>query len=106
MKTSFSIRKLCTPAFIYLALSVFGLLALIFENMGSDEKQLCIGTHRCDISNKGGMLVLNVLYILFWTFILDLLCKNGYTNISWFILLLPIFLYMITLVLLVLYIKV
>lgn len=30
-----------------------------------------------------------ILYVILWTFALNLLCKLGYTGISWFIVLLP-----------------
>ena len=106
MAKSFSLKSLCTPAFVYLALSVFGLLLIVIENLNSGDDKLCIAQQKCNVTNKPGIMILNVLYILFWTFILDLLCKSGYTNLSWLILLLPIIMYVITLVLMVLYLKV
>ena len=38
-----------------------------------------------------------IIYILFWTFILNSLCKAGYKEISWFLVLLPILLLFIIL---------
>jgi len=35
------------------------------------------------------IFIIKVVYILFWTWILNLMCKDGYTNIAWFLVLLP-----------------
>ena len=36
-----------------------------------------------------------ILYIMFWTWILDLMCKGGYTNVAWFVLFLPFILFFV-----------
>jgi hypothetical protein len=38
------------------------------------------------------MFVFKALYILFWTFILNSLCKAGYKEVSWFLVILPLLL--------------
>jgi hypothetical protein len=30
-----------------------------------------------------------VVFVLFWTFLLNMLCKNGFKSVSWFLVLLP-----------------
>jgi hypothetical protein len=45
------------------------------------------------------MFVFKALYILFWTFILNSLCKAGYKEVSWFLVLLPLILLFIILAL-------
>jgi hypothetical protein len=95
-RTKFNLLKLCTPATIYFVISLLGLILLGVSNLG-DEERLCIGNYDCKVQSNTLVFVLNAIYILFWTFILDLMCKNGYTSISWFILLIPFVIYFILL---------
>ena len=87
-RSEFSLYKLCTPSMLYFIISLFALIIIGLSNINSPDK-LCLGTYQCDIGNNTIIFVLNALYILFWTFILDLLCKNGWSDLSWFIFLLP-----------------
>tara|TARA_Y100001970_G_scaffold292857_1_gene436187 strand:- start:1730 stop:2071 length:342 start_codon:yes stop_codon:yes gene_type:complete len=84
-------RNLCTPAFFYLALSVILFVAMAFQNFGNTNKY-CLGQYECYIPNTFVIFVFKAIYILFWTFILNSLCKAGYKEVSWFIVLLPIIL--------------
>lgn len=86
--SSFDLRKMCTPATIYFIISLIGLVILGISNLDSPDR-LCIGDYSCNVGNNTIVFVLNAIYILFWTFILDLMCKGGYGSLSWFILLLP-----------------
>ena len=84
----FDIMNMCTPASIYFIISLIALIILGVSNLGNNDR-LCIGSYDCNVGNNTIVFTLNAIYILFWTFLLDLMCKNGYTGISWFILLLP-----------------
>jgi len=86
--SSFDLRKMCTPATIYFIISLIGLILLGISNLETTDR-LCIGDYSCYVGNNTVVFVLNAIYILFWTFVLDLMCKNGYGSLSWFILLLP-----------------
>jgi hypothetical protein len=90
-KSEFNLTKLCTPSAIYFIISIIGLIVLGISNLNTPDR-LCIGDYSCYVGNNTVIFILNAVYIVFWTFILDLLCKNGYSSISWFILLLPIIL--------------
>ena len=86
--TPFDLRKLCTPATIYFIISLVFLIVMGIYNL-NDTERLCIGDYSCYVGSNTVVFLLNAVYILFWTFILDLMCKNGYSSISWFVLLLP-----------------
>lgn len=88
MRSKFDIYNLCTPATIYFIISMLALLFIGISNINSADK-LCIGNYTCNVGNNTMIILLNAIYILFWTFILDLMCKNGWTDLSWFIFLLP-----------------
>ena len=87
-RKEFDLMKLCTPASIYFVISLIGLILMGVGNLDNNDK-LCIGNYSCYVGNNTIIFVLNAIYILFWTFILDLMCKSGYSSLSWFVLLLP-----------------
>jgi len=102
MKLVKDIKKMCTPAIVYLLLSIFSLLVLIFSNLGN-RTTLCVGEFDCPVDNVFVVLVIKALYITFITIVLDSLCKNGWSSISWFLVFLPIFFFFITLGLFMIY---
>jgi hypothetical protein len=62
---------LCTPALVYLVLSVISLIGMANGNSVSS-------------------LFVNALFVGLWTFLLNVLCQRGYTALSWVLVLLPI----------------
>ena len=98
-RTKFDVTNLCTPSTIYFVISLLGLILLGVSNLGNEDR-LCVGGYNCNVQSNTVLFVLNAVYILFWTFILDLMCKNGYSSLSWFILLLPFIIYFIILAML------
>ena len=86
--SSFDLTNMCTPATIYFVLSLIGLIMVGLNNLNNHDK-VCIGDYNCYVGNNTTVFILNAIYILFWTFILDLMCKGGYSSLSWFVLLLP-----------------
>ena len=82
------IKKLCSPAFIYLMLSVFSILVIGFQNMGN-SKVYCVGDYECDVNNTWLIFGFKIVYVIFWTFLLNLLCRSGFTQLAWFLVLLP-----------------
>jgi|AntAceMinimDraft_12_1070368.scaffolds.fasta_scaffold03664_6 hypothetical protein len=87
-RSSFHLKKLCTPSLLYFIVSFLALFFIGIQNSKNVEI-LCLGKFECYVGNNMMIFLLNAIYILFWTFILDLLCKNGWTDLSWFIFLLP-----------------
>ena len=49
MKIMNDIKKMCTPAIVYLLVSVFALLVLVFSNLGNNST-LCILTTDWEVS--------------------------------------------------------
>ena len=84
------VRELCQPAYIFLLLSFVSLVIMIIQNyVNSKKNKYCVGMFECTVKSLIPIFLVKIVYIIFWTFILDLLCKNGYTKLSWFILLFP-----------------
>ena len=89
MKAIKTLQKLCAPAQLYLGLSIISILAILMQNLQDPTSYTCGSyTVKCPVHN-GIVFALKLLYVLGWTTILHYLCKSGYTNISWFLVLLP-----------------
>jgi hypothetical protein len=84
----FDIKKLCSPAYVYLVISVISMVMLIFQNAGNHNKY-CAGEFECQVPSTVGILIGQGLYVALWTLILNSLCNSGYKNISWFLLFIP-----------------
>lgn len=93
------LRKLCTPAYVYLVISVIFIIIAAIQNYGNINVY-CLGSYSCDVSSTLLIFIIKLLYVLFWTWILNLICRAGYSGVSWFLLLLPILLVFILLALL------
>ena len=87
--------KLCTPAFIYLVLSAIGIILIAFQNYGMSPNMYCVGNIQCPVQTTTPIFIMKILYVVFWTFILNALCSYGYYQLSWFLLLLPFILFFI-----------
>ena len=83
-----SLKELCNPALLYFVISIVGLLMVAFQNMGNN-RELMIGSTMLNLENSPVIFIVKLLYILFWTWILNLICKDGHTGISWMLVLLP-----------------
>ena len=84
------IDKLCTPAYFYFLISIILFLFVLFQNIFNGKlNELCIGSYTCSVSNVIIVFMVQMLYIVFWTFVLQALCDYGYKKLSWFLVLLP-----------------
>lgn len=98
MAYKFNIMKLCAPAAIHFITSIIGLLTLLV--VSKDVKNvICVNNAKCNVGNKPAFFTVEGLLILFWTFILDLLCKSGYRLLSWLLILMPFILFFIVITL-------
>ena len=89
------IRSLCTPAQVFLFIELMFILTMTYQNWGYSDYTLCVGDYSCNVDNKKILLVSKLVYVAFWTFILDLMCKNGYKNFAWMLLFLPVILFIV-----------
>jgi|TARA_B100000768_G_scaffold177201_2_gene191038 hypothetical protein len=88
MKVLKKIRNLCTPAYLYLVISTLGIIGMMVQNAGNTNTY-CVGRFECDVPNTHMVFLGKAIYIAFWTFVLNALCKAGYKKVSWFIVLIP-----------------
>lgn len=67
----FDFKKYCTPAQLYLVLAGIGLIAGFLTNF------------------RVFTLLFHTLFVVLFAFLLNFLCKKGFTAVSWIIVLLP-----------------
>ncbi len=77
-------KNLCAPALVYVILVVVGIIAQIMGGMAT-------------FSNTIGTIIVAGL----WTWLLNYICKSGYTMASWALVFLPIILYILLFVFLI-----
>jgi hypothetical protein len=61
--------KLCAPAILYLVLSIIALVLNLQYSISS--------------------VLMHIIFVGIWTFILNWICKKGYIEVSWLLVLLP-----------------
>ena len=82
------LKNMCTPAYVYLVISAIALIVMYFQNLGNDN-MYCIGSYSCNVSSVTMIFILKALYILFWTWVLNIICRGGAPGLAWFFVLLP-----------------
>jgi len=93
-----SLKKICSPALVYFVISCISILIMFFQNFGN-RNIYCLGTYTCDVSNVTTIFIIKILYILFWTWILNIMCGAGYQSVAWLLVLLPFILFFVLLAL-------
>ena len=83
-----SIKELCAPAMIYFVLSIIVIFLLLLQNLGN-KRRYQIGNMSCSVTSTTLLFIVKIIYVLFWTYVLNLICKDGYKELSWLLLLLP-----------------
>ena len=85
------INKLCKPSYVYLVLSAITIIIMMVQNAGASGTYK-VGMYQCPCNNTAGIFLGKAIYVAFWTFILDAVCKAGYKSVSWFLVLFPMIL--------------
>ena len=93
------LTNLCGPSEFYLVISTIALILMTFQNYGNKEIY-CLGDYNCIVPDTFTLFVFKVIYIAFWTWLLNILCKGGASWLSWLIALFPILLFFVSLSLL------
>ena len=83
-----SLKDLCTPASLYFIISIIGLVIVMLQNL-SNSNSYNVGNFSCRVPNTFLVFVVKFIYIVFWTYVLNLICKDGHVGISWLLVLLP-----------------
>lgn len=91
-------QDLCTPAKVYITLAVIYMIGTYFcmnkcsTFMQANQSKLhpYLNSLHADMGQSThGISLANVLFTLFWTWVLNRLCSAGYIRVSWFLVLFP-----------------
>ncbi len=88
------LSKLCAPASVYLIISMIAMVIMLAQNYGNTNVY-CLGEFSCQVSSTVLIFVIKLFYILFWTWILNLICRAGAPAISWFLVIIPFIIFFI-----------
>lgn len=91
------LSNLCTPSYVYLVISIISVILVAVQNLGKTNTY-CIGIWECETGSTALVFILKIIYILFWTWVLNLICRNGSEPIAWFLVLLPFILLFVLIV--------
>jgi hypothetical protein len=83
-----SFKDLCPPSLVYFVLSIVGILMIFFQNLGNTGTYN-VGSFSCIVPNTTVVFIFKIIYVLFWTWVLNLICKDGHSEISWLLVLFP-----------------
>lgn len=83
------LRNLCTPAYIYLVISLIAFFIIMIQN-NHNSNTYCMGNYSCETSNIYMIFIIKLVYIMIWTWILNLICRAGAPILSWILLLFPL----------------
>ena len=90
MQTLKLFNSLCAPAQLYLGMSILAVLVQCYQNVGNPNVFACGLMKANSPINNVFYIAFEVLYVLGWTYLLNILCKKGYKQISWLLVLLPL----------------
>ena len=91
-------QDLCTPAKVYVVLAVIYMIGAYFSiNDFSNFMQVnqskihpYMNSLNFSVSQStNSITIANILFTMFWTWILNCLCSAGYSRVSWFLVLFP-----------------
>jgi hypothetical protein len=61
---------------------------MIFDNL-ENTHSYCFGNVSCNVANTSMIFMIEIVFLVFWTWLLNFICSRGYPSVAWFILLFP-----------------
>ena len=64
---------------IYLVISVVAVGLMMIQNVNVPKNKYCVGLYECHVSEsyKVGFFLGKIIYLIFWTWVLNLMCDAG-----------------------------
>ena len=89
-----SIKELCTPAMIYFLLSMITIIISLIQNLGNSSIYE-LGCFSCPVTSTTLIFIVKIIYVFFWTYVLNLICKDGKSLLSWLLVFFPFIMFML-----------
>lgn len=90
------LKQLCPPAEFYFVISIISLVIMCFQNFGTTTI-FCLGNFGCYVNTIFVIFFTKLIYILVFTWILNIICRKVSRTISWLIALIPFILFFLSL---------
>ena len=91
------LKQLCTPSYVYFIMSFIGFVFVAIQNIGNNRRYI-LGSFSCPVSSCLFVFAIKIAVILFWTWVLNLMCKDGHSEIAWALVLLPFIVFVLIIV--------
>jgi len=82
------LSQLCMPSYVYFVISIVFIILAGIQNMNNTNKYT-LGLFSCAVPSCIAIFSIKIIYILFWTWVLNLICKDGHGEIAWLLVFLP-----------------
>ena len=83
------LQKLCSPSLLFLLVSIAILVVSFFQNI-SFHSSVSLGKVKNELQMTSIVYVFVAIGIVFWTFLIDKMCKSGYSQLSWGLFVVPL----------------
>ena len=92
-------ERLCSPAKLYLGISVVMVIFMLFQNLRSRSHKICLGDYNSCYDRTGAnifiFIFVKMMYVAFWTYVLNWACRSGNSTVSWIMAFFPIVLFVV-----------
>ena len=82
------LSELCAPSLVYFVLSMIAIGVMVLQNIGN-SRNYNFANMSFLVPNTTLVFIMKVIGVLFWTWVLNLICKDGHKGIAWFLVLFP-----------------
>lgn len=84
------IDELCRPAKFYLYISLVGIALSILQNCQSfDNSKYRCGSFSANVPSVMLIFAFKLLYIAFWVYVINLICRDNSKRLAWLLVLFP-----------------
>jgi len=83
------LKNICRPAMFYFVLSMSAVIFMALQNM-TTGRSYCIGMQSCSSNSVTTLFLIKIVYILFWTWLLNIICASASETISWVLVFIPL----------------
>ena len=84
-----SLHQLCTPALLYFLISMMALLIVGMQNLVHNDRYHIGSQIVFRVPHTLLLMFTKFVYILFWTYVINLICHDGHPMLSWALVFLP-----------------
>lgn len=84
----FRIKDLCQPAFVHFIIGSVLIILSFFQNINNSTEYAILG-FSFHVPSTMMIFLVKVLALVFWTWVLNLICISGNTTVSWFLVIFP-----------------